>query len=108
MTTPPDDVARMVAGLTDRFWLVVHEVGLVPQRKGPWPKRMTASVLREFIAANPTAYLHVLTVDGDGVPDVEHGAEVLQMLDGRSMNVGRKHNARCKAAHLKGTQHDQQ
>ncbi len=82
-----------------RFWLIVHEPGMVPERKGPWRATDTAKVLREFIAARPSAYLHVLTVGADGVPDIDHGPQVLQMLDGRSMSVGRKHNARTLAAH---------
>lgn len=82
-----------------RFWLIVHEPGMVPVRKGSWPSTDTKKVLREFIAAYPDAYLHILTIGPDGAPDVDHGPEVLQMLDGRSMGTGRKHNARTLAAH---------
>lgn len=81
-----------------RFWLVLHEPGNVPQRKGPWPQRQIKSVLREFMAARPTAYIDVLTLEVDG-PNVQHGPEVLQILDGRSMGVGRRHNARTREAH---------
>ena len=82
----------------DRFWLIVHEPGKVPDRKGPWKLPETTRVLREFIAAYPTAYLHVLTNSYDG-PWVEHGPQVLQAADGRSMSTGWKHNARTRAAH---------
>lgn len=83
----------------DRFWLIVHEPGRIPERKGPWKRAVTAKVLREFIAARPTAYLHVLTLDSFGAPQVDHGPEVLQMTDGRSKRTGSKHNARTLAAH---------
>lgn len=82
-----------------RFWLIVHEPGCVPERKGPWLNTGFKEVLRDFINARPTAYLTVLTVGEDGVPHVQHGPEALQMADGRSMSVGRKHNARTLAAH---------
>jgi len=82
-----------------RFWLIVHKPGNVPDRKGSWPIADMAKVLREFIAARPDSYLHVLTVDRYGVPEIQHGPEALQMSDGRSVGVGRKHNARTLAAH---------
>jgi hypothetical protein len=82
-----------------RFWLVVHEPGMVSVRKGPWISSGFKSIIRDFIKAYPTAYLTVLTVDEAGVPHVEHGPEAIQMADGRSMSVGRNHNARTKEAH---------
>jgi hypothetical protein len=82
-----------------RFWLVLQEPGRIPERKGPWLKSGMATVIREFIKARPTAYIHVLTVDEDGEPSVDHGPETLQILDGRSMSTGRAHNARVRAAH---------
>jgi Lar family restriction alleviation protein len=85
-------------GAGDRFWLVLIEPGCVPQRKGPWPVTETKAVLREFMRARPTAYVLCLTESHLG-PDVEWGPELLQMLDGRSMSVGRDHNARTRAAH---------
>ncbi|RST30131.1 hypothetical protein HMF7854_04300 [Sphingomonas ginkgonis] len=81
-----------------RFWLVFQEPGCVPNRKGPWPVSRLAETLREAMKARLTSYIHVLTVDEQGVPHVEHGPEVLQMLDGRSMSTGRKHNARVREA----------
>ena len=99
MTTPTPKDETADALRDNRFWLIVHEPGLVPVRKGPWNSTEMAQVMREFIAAKPTAYLHVLTTGYDG-PWVDHGPEALQMLDGRSMGVGRKHNERTKAAHL--------
>lgn len=81
-----------------RFWLIVREPGMVPERKGSWPHRDTAKVLREFIAARPRAFLDVLTIGSDGTPDVQHGPEALQMADARSMSTGSKHNARVRAA----------
>jgi hypothetical protein len=87
--TPP-----MTTEADKRFWLVLQERGCVPRRKGPWPLTETAARLREFIAANPTAYIYVLMLDYRGEPQIQWGPECLQMLDGRSMSVGRKHNER--------------
>lgn len=107
MTTnnPVTDRAREIAqiitdipDLTARFWLIVREPGCVPDRKGPFIIADTAKVLREFMAANPTAFIDYLTVGPDGSPDVEHGPLVLQYTDGRSMSVGRKHNERVREA----------
>lgn len=81
-----------------KFWLIIREPGLVPDQKGPWPLEQTASILREFMAANPKSFIDYLTIDPDGSPYVDHGPEVLQMTDGRSMSVGRKHNARVREA----------
>lgn len=84
----------------NRFWLVLHEPGRVPERKGPWNQGNgeIKRVLREFMAARPTAYIDVLTLHHDG-PDVQHGPELLQMLDGRSMARGSRHNAQTGEAH---------
>lgn len=87
-----------VEWLNGRFWLILHEPGCIPELKGCWPAGQTAVVLREFIRARPNAYIDVLTVD-HGAPDVQHGPECLQVLDGRSMGVGRDHNARTREAH---------
>ena len=81
-----------------RFWLIIRKPGMVPDRKGSFPIENTAAVLREFMAANPNAFIDYLTIGPDGTPDVEHGPEVLQIVDGRSMSVGRKHNARVRDA----------
>lgn len=85
-------------GAEGRFWLIVREPGMVPRQKGPFRQPDTAKVLREFIAANPRAFIDHLTIDADGAPWVSHGPEVLQMTDGRSMSVGRKHNERVREA----------
>jgi hypothetical protein len=82
-----------------RFWLIVHEPGKVPDRKGSWPRSQLPQIMREFISFRPNAYLTVLTVGSDGSPDVQHGPEALQMADGRSMRTGSNHNARTLAAH---------
>jgi hypothetical protein len=82
-----------------RFWLIVHEPGKVPDRKGSWPRSQLPQIMREFIGARPNAYLTVLTIGADGLPDVQHGPEALQMADSRSMRTGSAHNARTLAAH---------
>lgn len=97
--SPSNPPAPSDGVLRDRFWLIVHEPGNVPVRKGSWEHRDLPKIMREFIAANPTAYLHVMTLDHLGHPQIDHGPELLQMADGRSMSVGRKHNARTRAAH---------
>lgn len=81
-----------------KFWLIIREPGLVPDQKGPWPLEQTATILREFMAANPKSFIDYLTIGPDGSPYVDHGPQVLQMTDGRSMSVGRKHNARVREA----------
>lgn len=94
----PSDHDNARVALERRFWLIVREPGMVPDCKGPWELADTAKVLREFMAANPTAFIDYLTVGDDGVPDVEHGPLVLQYTDGRSMSVGRRHNEQVRAA----------
>src|SRR5690606_21691982 len=94
LTTPAPAVSTE---RNNRFWLSLREPGCIPDRKGPWPKDQTAKVLREFIAERQTAYIDYITIGDDG-PLIEHGPEVLQMVDGRSMSVGRKHNARVREA----------
>ena len=84
----------------ERFWLIIREPGMVPDRKGPFKITDTAKILREFLAANPNAFIDYLTVTPEGEPYVDHGPQVLQVADGRSMSVGRKHNERVKTAAL--------
>jgi hypothetical protein len=83
--------------LDDRFWLVLHEPGCVPERKGPWRLTEQRRVLREFMRARPTALIDFVTIGSDG-PQVQRGPECLQMLDGRSMAFARRHNASVRAA----------
>jgi hypothetical protein len=83
----------------NRFWLTLQEPGCVPERKGPWLNTGMAVILREFMEARPTAYINILTVNDAGEPQIEHGPEWLQMLDGRSMGTGRRHNEQTRAAH---------
>lgn len=81
-----------------RFWLELREPRRVPERKGPWLLTGLAPILREFMAARPTAYITVVTIGHDG-PDFQDGPEALQMADGRSMSTGSKHIARTREAH---------
>lgn len=83
--------------LTSRFWLELREPGRVPERKGSWPHRQLAKVLREFMDARPTAFISVVTISHDG-PHFEDGPEALMMADGRSMSTARKHLASTKRA----------
>lgn len=81
-----------------RFWLELREPGWVPERKGPWLLHGLASILREFMAVRPTAYITVVTIGHDG-PSFQDGPEALQMADGRSVATGSKHIARTSEAH---------
>ena len=81
-----------------KFWLSIREPGMVPRRKGPWPTKQAAEILREMMDAWPTAYIDYITLDYEGAPQIEHGPEILQMLDGRSMSKGSKHNQRVEDA----------
>lgn len=85
--------------MADRFWLILQEPRRVPERKGPWPTRDNVKILRACMAARPSAYITILTVDDDGVPWVQHGPEWLAMMDGRSRSVVRRHNRSVLAAH---------
>lgn len=87
------DPEDMAVNLEDKFWLTLREPGMVPDRKGPWAKEKSKEILREFIKARPTAYIDYITIGEDG-PQIEHGPEVLQILDARSMIVGTKQNKR--------------
>lgn len=81
-----------------KFWLELREPRRVPERKGPWSSGMVATVLREFMAARPSAYITVVTIDANG-PSFADGPETLQMADGRSMSTGAKHIRRTAEAH---------
>lgn len=81
-----------------KFWIELREPGRVPERKGEFPIPGMSKILREFMDARPTAFLTVVTIGYTG-PDFQHGPEALQMADARSMERGRKHNARVREAH---------
>lgn len=84
--------------MDDRFWLILREPHCVPERKGPWPAKMTAQVLREFMDARSGAFITVLTIGHDGGPIVQDGPECLEMIDGRSMPRAERHRASSAAA----------
>lgn len=79
-----------------RVWLILREPGCVPERKGPFPYRTIAKTLREFMTARPSALIDVLTVEGS--PEIEDGTQVLEMSDGRSSSVARRHRETTRAA----------
>jgi hypothetical protein len=85
-------IGPLVSGEEDRFWLIVTDPGCVPQRKGPWKRNETRAIIREFMRERPTALIHYLTVDENGVPWINHAREWLGMLDGRSLASTTKHN----------------
>ena len=87
-----------VEAFSGKFWLHLREPRCVPERKGPFRSRDLAKTLREFMAAQPQAYISVVTVSHDG-PAFEDGPQALQVTDGRSMSTGSKHIERVRAAH---------
>jgi hypothetical protein len=93
------DWRHLVERNEKRFWLVVHEPGLIPRIKGPYLDTGTKEMLRDFMRLYPTAYIDVLKINSSLSPEISHGPEVLQILDGRSMGTGRKHNERTRIAH---------
>jgi hypothetical protein len=95
-------VSEVTANL---FWLVLHEPGCVPERKGPWPKSRSCDVLREFMRARPRALIDYLWMEPDG-PQVEHGPAWLSMLDGRSRPFVKRHNANVRAAFAANSKKD--
>jgi hypothetical protein len=82
----------------EQFWLEVRKPRQVPRRGGPFQKTEMVATLREWLAGNPDAFVTVLDLDDSGAPDVQDAAEALQMLDGRSMSVGRRHHETSAAA----------
>lgn len=88
-------------GRRDQFWLEVRKPRQVPRRGGPFRRDNMAETLREWLAANPDAFVSVLGIDHEGAPSVDDAAEALQMLDGRSMSTGRRHHETSLAAHAR-------
>lgn len=95
----PDKLVELAQRNAKRFWIVVHEPGLIPRIKGPYLDTGTKEMLRDFMQVYPTAYIDVLKINDRLAPEISHGPEMLQILDGRSMSVGRRHNKRTSAAH---------
>lgn len=80
-----------------KTWVVIRDPGCVPQRKGPIAPGELARFLREAFEARPISYVEVVSATGSEI-DIQDGPECLQMLDGRSMAAGSRHNARLRAA----------
>lgn len=87
---PPADVVE------EKSWIVIRDPQCVPDVKGPFAPGDVAPFLREVFAARPFSYVEVVSIE-DGAILVQDGPEALQMLDGRSMSVGRAHNARLRS-----------
>jgi hypothetical protein len=87
-----------MSGIDGLTWIELREPGCVPERKGPLRPETVAGFLREVFAVRPSAYVTVITMGHDG-PLLQDGPECLQMLDGRSMSVGRRHIQTGAAAH---------
>lgn len=79
------------------FWIELREPGKVPQRKGQFLLTDMAKTLRDFFAARPHAFMTVVTIDHDG-PHFQDAPEVLEMLDGRSRSLARRHRESTRAA----------
>lgn len=85
-----------------KTYIVIRDPGCTPDRKGPFPPKRVAGFLGEAMAARPFSYLEVITVHEDAEITVQDGPECLQLLDGRSMAVARRHNQRLASRRIKG------
>lgn len=81
-----------------KTWLILREPRRVPERKGPFTPEALAATLREFMDARPSAFITVLTCEGN--PEVQDGPECLEMIDARSKKTAATHRATSHAAFL--------
>lgn len=83
-------------------WVVIRDPGCVPDLKGPFRPVQVAPFLREVFECRPRSFVEVLTVTHGGIVSVQDGPECLEMTDGRSAPIARKHRARLSASLLDG------
>lgn len=83
-------------------WIVIRDPGCVPDVKGPFRPVQVAPFLREVFECRPYSFVEVLTVTYGGIVSVQDGPECLEMTDGRSAPIARKHRARLSASLLDG------
>lgn len=83
--------------MDDKFWLELREPGNVPISKGPFQQSKMAETLREFLAARPHAFITVVTI-AYGTPHFEDAPQVLEIIDGRSWSVAKRHRQSSAAA----------
>ncbi len=95
MSTDYNDWKPLLDG---RFWLELRNPGEVPTRKGSWPIDQMKAVLKEFMKANPRAFISIVTISHDG-PWFEDAPEALCILDRRTWPTGKKHITSSEAAH---------
>jgi hypothetical protein len=81
------------------FWIELREPKCVPDRKGPYPRRMMTGVIRECMKYRPTAYITVITWHDTYGPLLTDGPEWLMMRDGRSRPTALAHIRHTEAAH---------
>jgi hypothetical protein len=110
-----DEAADALASLVrerdaarEKFWLELRSPGQVPRRGGPFPVASKATVLREWMDANPDAFITVVSHGLDGAPCFDDAPETLQMLDGRSMARGRRHIETSSKAHARLSSEERQ
>lgn len=84
------------------IWLILREPGKVPERKGPFDCGRLAPVLRELMHVRPAAFITVLTWHDGAGPSVQDGPECLEMIDGRSRPIAKRHRASTAAAFAAG------
>lgn len=81
------------------FWIELREPGAVPDRKGPYPRRMMTKVIRECMKYRASAYITVITWHDQYGPLLTDGPEWLMMRDGRSRSTALAHIRSTRAAH---------
>src|SRR4051812_1193031 len=73
-------------------WIIITDVNCVPDLKGPFPDSMLKQYLREALEERMGSRIAVATIH-DGSLSVQDGPECLQMMDGRSAPLARRHRA---------------
>lgn len=75
-----------------RYWVVLRKPGNVPERKGPFRRSYLLDFLREVMRHRRGEFVEVIWI-AYGELVVEDGGQYLQIADGRSSPLVRKHRA---------------
>lgn len=71
-------------------WIIIRDPGCVPDLKGPFPDSMVKQFIREALECRMGSFITVATIH-DGRLNVQDGPECLEMMDGRSRSLARRH-----------------
>ena len=78
------------------FWIIVADPGCVPERRGPIRNvNELAMSLRQLMDDRPWSHLIVARIDGDQLY-LEDGTQALELIDGRSAPIARRHRERLR------------